>query len=1510
MNRIYSVIYSEARSSYVVVSELARRHGKHTHSRRGTAAIAAAVLTALASVSCTEPPTAQAATTLDKPVVVKDPGQTVSDDFKNVSITDGKTPAILEIASTAAADDKGVTKVNSQTINGHFTQPSNVKTGEANGIWVQDKYPGKVNLADGLQITLTSDGNLYNTTGIYLEGVDRSHDPKSTDESVNANEEYKNNGNQISSTTVNVGSGTTITVNAKAPEGKNGTFVNSVALENHFGHMNVGDNVHLNLTTGAFKENYSAGFYQLYYGDTSIGNGFTSTVTVNTGNDSGPAIVSAVKSLHDRPNDHQIHAITQNKLHIGDDAVLTAQVHDQTQGDYTENGSIDETGAFLSRTDFIIGDRMKVDTEQTGVPGRKGDGINESTSITGIYTRAAKGSIGSDLTNTVKVKNRNMQMVAGMRFSGWLQGDKRPENPSDDTSIVSVGARNMNKIDVEDSIARHLGGIIADSDSKINIGQECQIHMDIIKSQVSGYTYGIYAVPGSNANIDFGSYGAISLMQEDGTSNQTYGICAGSNTNIDFGPHGTISLTQIGGTSNETMGIRTGPNSTIHFEPYGTLSLNLKQNGGTSNLTYGIYAGSNSNIDFGSHGTFSLTQVGSTSNETIGIRTDPNSKIDFGSYGTVSLKQDGGTVSKKMGIYAGSNTNIDFGPHGTLSLMQDGGTSNQTYGIYAVSDSKIDFGPYGTLSLAQDGGTSSQTMGIYADANTNIDFGPHGTISLMQDGGTSNQTMGIYALFDSKIDFGPYGTISLQFEGDYQGNSQILSDLWNYGADTEVKDHASFTVSGNLTKAVPQAITQIRGIYVGNGTGTFGDNLTVHTSGHNYAMVSGIVASADVEKTTNLSVGDNAHVTVDATEDETGTTNKLSGGNYIAGIKNSGKGSFVTVGRNAQIQVSAPEDKEVSALWVYKNAKMEMGDGAVLTVNSAAAENNNVVKADSVGKVTFDGGMTLSGSQNAIYSTGEGSLVSAMGEGRKVILGDLESADKGSIKLKLNTADSLLRGKSIIDGFKPDTTTHGLMAATVETNDASGTASGVNMPADTELTLANGARWDMTADSQLTKLDHENGGVVNMAYNPELQRLDVGTYSGKDGIFRMKSDLNELETAGKLHADKVYIDKAAEGSTGLIQVHDKSFLTGHEVTGTKYQLLVTDANKKATFSGLTLDDGGLWDVTPTIQNGKYVHENMGVENAKDTEWYLTKLEKTINKDTKPLIGAADYAYGSYRMDIETLRQRMGELRFLKDKKDESGIWARTYGGEFDGPGYDSRYHALQLGYDYAANPKSFYGWFGERGIASPHYDYGTSSNHSLAAGVYGTWFGDSGVYTDAVAKWGRDDVNLHTSGSYPDQANYRTRAASLSLEYGKTMNLSDKGVFIEPQAQLVYGHLGSTHYTTAREKQVHLDDYDSFIGRVGFVFGRRTPDATKPLDYYLRLSALHEFGGRRAMQLSASDGETMDWSRDYGSTWYEASLGGTYRLSDRTTLYGDVQRSFGSDWHKKWQGNIGINWQF
>ena len=54
----------------------------------------------------------------------------------------------------------------------------------------------------------------------------------------------------------------------------------------------------------------------------------------------------------------------------------------------------------------------------------------------------------------------------------------------------------------------------------------------------------------------------------------------------------------------------------------------------------------------------------------------------------------------------------------------------------------------------------------------------------------------------------------------------------------------------------------------------------------------------------------------------------------------------------------------------------------------------------------------------------------------------------------------------------------------------------------------------------------------------------------------------------------------------------------------------------------------------------------------------------------------------------------------------------------------------------------------------------------------------------------------------------------------------------------------------------------------------------------------------------------MDYSEEYKDTWYEARFGGAWHVNDHTSLYADVKRSFGGDWHKKWQWNLGINWQF
>ena len=63
MNRIYKVIYSKVRQCYVVVSEIAKSHGRHTKSSvaKSSAALTAGVLIALGSISFEGMPVAQAA---------------------------------------------------------------------------------------------------------------------------------------------------------------------------------------------------------------------------------------------------------------------------------------------------------------------------------------------------------------------------------------------------------------------------------------------------------------------------------------------------------------------------------------------------------------------------------------------------------------------------------------------------------------------------------------------------------------------------------------------------------------------------------------------------------------------------------------------------------------------------------------------------------------------------------------------------------------------------------------------------------------------------------------------------------------------------------------------------------------------------------------------------------------------------------------------------------------------------------------------------------------------------------------------------------------------------------------------------------------------------------------------------------------------------------------------------------------------------------------------------------
>ena len=429
-----------------------------------------------------------------------------------------------------------------------------------------------------------------------------------------------------------------------------------------------------------------------------------------------------------------------------------------------------------------------------------------------------------------------------------------------------------------------------------------------------------------------------------------------------------------------------------------------------------------------------------------------------------------------------------------------------------------------------------------------------------------------------------------------------------------------------------------------------------------------------------------------------------------------------------------------------------------------------------------------------------------------------------------------------------------------------------------------------------------NNAVINMTdssvnrgiHAPAYETLNIDKLSGSGTTFVMDTDL-----AGETNSDKITITDA-DTATHYVQIKDLSKLNNIEVTGAHQQLLITDVSGNLTFEGKEFNAGGLWDVDPTLAKG----DSLGL-SAND--WYLTKLEKTVNNDTRVLLDAADNSYALWRNTNDSLRSRLGALASGSEQSD--GIWARTQAGRFSGDNYEGRYNLYQLGFDQAADAKSVYGAAVDYGDGSGSYDPGSGKDKLKSFSLYGVWTGDNGAYTNVTARYGMVSTDLESYGDYPDKAEYKQHAYSVSVEYGKRFDM-ERGFFVEPQVQFTLGRLGSIDYTTDRGANGYIEGMNSAIGRIGFVMGQKITGGS---DIYLKADLLHEFAGERDLQLTSDAGGTNDMltkHNDYGDTWFELGLGANIKVSKTASIYGEIERGFGGDINKKWSVNGGVRFTF
>lgn len=409
------------------------------------------------------------------------------------------------------------------------------------------------------------------------------------------------------------------------------------------------------------------------------------------------------------------------------------------------------------------------------------------------------------------------------------------------------------------------------------------------------------------------------------------------------------------------------------------------------------------------------------------------------------------------------------------------------------------------------------------------------------------------------------------------------------------------------------------------------------------------------------------------------------------------------------------------------------------------------------------------------------------------------------------------------------------------------------------------------------------------------EQVKIADFEGSGGNFIFNTDL-VTDTDG----DKITISNSAEGTTAYVQISDESKFNNTTVTGNHALLLIKDTTGNATFIGKELNEGGLFTIIPTVENG------LAIGKA-ENEWYLTHIVKKINNDTQVLVESTDNAYAMWRNTNDSLRSRLGELHMLPKNHDTDGAWVRYIGGEYEGLGFESNYNLYQLGYDKIYNNKSIYGFALEKGGGNATYEFGSSEDDLFTGSLYGTWLSDDGGYTDIVAKIGNFDTKINSYGDFPDNADYSHNAYSLSIEYGKQIQLNDHGTYIEPQVQFIAGRLDGADYVTERGTKIQIDGINSYIGRLGLMLGHHTPDGN---DVYVKANILHEFGGEGKLSMMAANGEILDMEKDYSDTWFELAVGTNIKIGHNSYFYGDIARGFSGDIDKKWQINAGFRFEF
>lgn len=864
------------------------------------------------------------------------------------------------------------------------------------------------------------------------------------------------------------------------------------------------------------------------------------------------------------------------------------------------------------------------------------------------------------------------------------------------------------------------------------------------------------------------------------------------------------------------------------------------------------------------------------------------------------------TMTADSVINTGSNTTgifVGYKDGGTIvgdnvTVTSDGyGIQIQTYatgGVAGSGDCSIELGKTiveaKSSAVRVDSSSYGQKATVILGAGSILNSSANSAVyvtgkdSLLQIGDGSTVTGNSYgatgaALASSsggKIEIGNGVTIGHDNIRGYDVNSiAVLSMDGNASqgqSNITIGDDSTIYAKGkgygaNAVQAGYLSYTGFNGVGTKQGSSgqiSVGDKATIWTEGDESFAVYGIHADS------TLYVGKDAEISTQGDK-----ASAVRGGNITKVYDFTAAGGKITIDEGAEIKTLGDQSHGVDAR--YDGTLIELKKDAVIT--TVGSESHGVTALAGGTVILQDAAVTVDSTKDAYAFSAEGkdsdtaAVSTITGSGVYNIVGDIRAADGGILTLDL-AEGSRFEGKAVLDSG----------------NDSQST-----------LTMAKNSLWTLTGNSQLNSLQNEQSVIDMTGDNKAFSTLSVETLTGNGGTIIMDIDGSQVDAS-----DKIYVTGDFSGSQTLSLKEINGLDSDPGIAQAAENTVLASVNGSGTF---TADDQ-----EGTLYWQRYeLGQKDSAASGYTTDWYLKGITN-LNLPTtsvEAIAASGALAYHTWR-DHDQLLQRLGDLR--QHGREEEGVWVRVKGGKLsrsDQFEFENKYTQYELGYDQKLKSTPAYTRYA--GISFSYLDgdssYSSGSGENKVKALnYGTQIGAKGHYLDLVLKYSQldNDFKVFDTSGNKITGDYDQNGLSISAEYGRKNNLKNNW-YIEPQAQLTFGRLRGTDYTTSNGIRVDQDGIDSFVGRIGFNIGK---DINEKTNIYLKANLMHEFGGGYNASMVDAGGTKARLDRDFDDTWFEYGLGAAVQTGKNNYFYVDVERSAGSDYKKDWQWNVGARWSF